>query len=294
MKVFIEPTTDSRGIMRVRDALERYAPGNFEIVPDIAQCDLAVLHVYGRHTTTQKTIERLKREGKAYAMIQYVIRSSMKPDTKDWVEMWNGAKVVWSYYNLKNLCAEDNVFNSFNFYYAPLGVDAEVFKELTNYPRRKYIIAASSQHALSESAKECVLAAKKVGKPMFFLGHDLRRGDDIVCRTGITDQMLAGFYSQSTFVSGLRRTEGFELPVIEGLLCGARPIVFDRPEMRHWFDKLAIHIPEDSREKVADTLHGIFSMQQIYPVTVSDEEKALVKERFNWQTIIEGFWSRVL
>jgi len=293
MKVFIEPSTTSRGIMRVRDALERYAPSNFEIVSDINKCDLAVLHVYGRHTTTLKTIERLKKQNKKYAMIQYCLRSTMRPNTRDWVEMWNGAELVWSYYDLKNLCAEDNVFNSFNFYYAPLGVDAEVFKEIPQN-QRKFIIAASSQHALSEGAKECVLAAKAYKKPMFFLGHDLRRGEDIVCKTGISDAMLAGYYSQSTFVSGLRRVEGFELPVIEGLLCGARPIVFDRPEMRKWFDKLAIHIPEEPREKVVDKLHGIFSMTQIYPVTVSDEEKQIVRERFDWEKIIMSFWSRLI
>jgi glycosyltransferase involved in cell wall biosynthesis len=220
----------------------------------------------------------------------------MKPDTHDWLQMWIGAKLVWSYYDLQYLMAEDGFtdqLTSFPFYYAPLGVDASVFQEIPQRHRR-FIIAASSQHALSESAKECVLATKKEKKEMFFLGHELRRGSDIVCKTGISDQMLAGYYSQSTFVSGLRRVEGFELPVIEGLLCGARPIVFDRPEMRKWFDKLAIHIPEESRDKVADILAGIFSMTQIYPVTVTEEEKQIVRERFDWQRIIEGFWSRVV
>lgn len=282
--------------MRVRDALVRYAPDNIEIVSDLSQCDLAILHMWGRHTTAEKTIARLNKKKIPYAMIQYCVRSTMRPSTLEWVHMWKYAKVVWSYYDLKKMYFDDlndsdMAEEEFNFYYAPLGVDPEVFKE--SKVNRKFIVMASSQHALSEGARECAFAAKKVGQPMFFLGHELRRGDDIECKTGLTDEEVARYYSKSVFVSGLRRVEGFEFPVIEGLLCGARPIVFDRPEMRHWFDKLAIHIPEGDREEVIGNLAGIFQFSSVVPPTVTEEEKAIVKERFNWQTIIKGFYDKL-
>mgnify|MGYP001592084341 CR=1 FL=1 len=291
MKIFLEPTTDSRGVMRVRDALVRYKPKNVEIVSSPSECDLAVVHVYGRHSSTEKQIASLKKAGKRYAMIQYALRSTMRPSTKDWIDMWKGAEVVWSYYNLKELAIEDNVSGNFLFYYAPLGVDPKVFKETKQ--ERKFIVMASSQHALAEGARECAFAAKAVRKPMFFLGHELRRGSDIICKTGISDEELANYYSKTTWVSGLRRVEGFELPVIEGLLCGARPIVFDRPHYRHWFDKLAVHIPEEPREKVIENLTGMFQMADIVPPTVTEEEKAIVRERFNWQTIMKGFYGQL-
>lgn len=302
MKVFLEPSTNSRGIQRVRKALVDYLPEGVELVSTIEECDFAILHIYGRHTTMMHKIGYLKSKGKGYAMIQYCLKSTMRPETKHWLNMWDGAKVVWSYYDIPQLMMDEisggnsaikagmEKLTIENFYHAPLGVDSEVFKD-SEHPEKQFVIAASSQHALSESVRECAFAAKTVGKKMLHIGHELRRGDDIVCVSNVSDRELPKFYAESEFVSGLRRIEGFEFPVIEGLLCGARPIVFDRPEMRHWFGEFAIFIDEGSREEVINTLKNVFD-KGASPVTES--EKQLVRERFNWQTIISGFWQRIL
>lgn len=294
MKVYLQPTTDSRGINRVVDALIKYKPDSVEIVNSPLQCDLKVLHVYGRKDHIEREINALQKRGKQYAMIQYVLRSSMSPDTRQWINLWSGAKVVWSYYNLAEAYVQDRGTMPdqlpFKFYYAPLGVDPEIFHETDQY--RQYVITASGQHALSESVRECAFATKAVGGKMLHIGHELRRGEDIVCKHNISDREIKNFYSESEYVSGLRRVEGFELPVIEGLMCGARPIVFDRPEMRHWFREFAIFIQENSREQVIQTLTHIFKEKKFLPVT--EEEKALVKKRFNWETIIKGFWKKIL
>jgi hypothetical protein len=179
----------------------------------------------------------------------------------------------------------------------PLGVDAGIF-----YPRsvdarydsgevERFVIATCSQHALSEGVKECVVAAKRLGLRAFHLGHELRRGEDVVCRSGITDMELAYYYAQSLYVSGLRRVEGFELPAAEGLLCGARPILYDQPHYRKWYDGLAVFIPEESREKVTDSIETVFR-SEYKPVQPSEIEEA--KRRFNWQTIVTGFWERII
>lgn len=277
--------------MRVVAALEQYAPGcDVDIVSDEAQADLVVLHAWGRHTTLQKKIARLNKQNKPYAIIQYVLRSSMRPDCGYWIDMWLGAKTVWSYYDLYQLCLDDGWGRPrMNFYHAPLGVEPYDF-QYRQTPRH-YTIFASSQHALSEGVRECAFATKAVGGMMFHLGHELRRGKDIVCETGLSDYELSIRYSQSRYVSGLRRVEGFELPVIEGALCGAKPIVFDRPEMRKWFSEFAIFIPETDREGVIENLTKIFR-EHADPIT--PEMKKLIKERFDWGTIIRGFWHKVL
>ena len=102
---------------------------------------------------------------------------------------------------------------------------------------------------------------------------------------------MADYFSQCQFVSGLRRIEGFELPVLEGALCGARPIVFDQPHYKHWFKDFAVFIGEGSREEVIDSLESVF---RIGAIPVSENEKALIRERFNWYKIIRGFWERIL
>ena len=289
MKVYLEPHTNSRGILRVRDALVRFAPKEVEVVSSENEADLVILHVFGRNTTSHNRAGRLQKQGKPYGVIQYCLRSTMRPNTFDWMVMWQKAQVVWSYYDLFRLSDEDKTRGEFNFYHAPLGVDGEVFNSKQLF--RPYTIVASAQHALSESVRECAYATKRVNGRMFHVGHELRRGEDIVCKSNLTDEELAYVYSTSQFVSGLRRTEGFEFPVIEGALCGARPIVFDRPEMRHWFGQFAIFIQEGSRDSVIDNLEMIFRQGS---TPVEEWQKALIREKFNWQYIIDGFWRRIL
>lgn len=295
MKIYLKPDTSSRGIMRVVKALEDYAPSFVDIVQRPQDADLEVIHVYGRYEAIKQRIKRLQKVGKPYAMIQYAIRSTMHPETSDWMELWNRSKIVWSYYNLPVLSAEDGTYEGFNFYYAPLGVDPSVFYRRETGSNSQYTIAACSKHALAEGARECAFATKRVNHKMFFLGHELRRGEDIVCKQNISDDDLAHYYSECMFVSGLRRIEGFELPVIEGALCGARPIVFDQPHYREWFRDFAIFIPETDRDGVIDNLEKIFR-QAIdgrinYGVTAGEQK--MIRERFDWGNIINGFYQRL-
>lgn len=299
MKVYLQPDQYSRGIVRVADALMQYAPRDVELVQDPYDADFEIIHVVGRHDGNARRIQLLKRKKKPFAMIQYVLRSAIRPDTRDWLEMWRDAKVVWSYYDLPALCREDGIEDYcaegdegtelFNFYYAPLGVDSTVFKQ-TQYQEKRFIIGACAQHALAEGARECAIAAKKVKRPMFFLGHELRRGPDIICKQNLSDEEVANYWSQCKYVSGLRRIEGFELPVIEAALCGARPIVFDRPHYRKWFNEFAIFIPEGPREVVLEELTKIFSG---FYGEINENDKMLIRDRFNWEPIVTNFWKKV-
>ena len=79
--------------------------------------------------------------------------------------------------------------------------------------------------------------------------------------------------------------------MIEGALCGARPIVFDRPHYRKWFEEFAVFIPEGSRDQVIDSLHKIFEGMAV-PMTTA--EKGIILERFNWSRIINSFWKEAL
>lgn len=293
MKVYLELPTESRGLKRVYDALIRYKPDDIEVVKDEDQADLVILHVIGRHDQIEKKTYELEARNTPYIMIQYAIRSTMRPSTLEWVDMWQRARLVWSYYDLPALCIEDGLYRegvltSFPFYHSPLGADPDVF-----FPRdttgNKYVVTASSQHALAEGARECAFATKEVGGKMAFIGHELRRGPDIVCMQNVTDLQLSYIYTESEFVSGLRRIEGFELPAVEGLFCGARPILFDAPHYKHWYGNMALYIREQSREEVIDALKIAF---KVGPVPVSREEIERAHKIFNWETIITNFWKK--
>jgi hypothetical protein len=271
MRVFADNIITNYGIDRIANALKRYAPEDVEFVDRERDADFVIIYAYGQRRKVDKRIKWIGERGQKFAMVQLAVRSTANPNTIDWVPMWTKAKIVWSYYDLYRLCAEDNVGDKFKFYYAPLGVDSKIFYD--RGVKRIYKVMVGDSR--DESVTECIRAAK---------------GEVSHLEIGVSDEHLALHYSQCWFVSGLRRKEGFEMPVLEGLLCGARPICYDRPHYRDWFGSLVRYVPEGHPEEVVLALQNIF-VEPALPVT--DKEKAVVKNRFNWETIVKGFWERI-
>jgi hypothetical protein len=78
---------------------------------------------------------------------------------------------------------------------------------------------------------------------------------------------------------------------VESLLCGTRPIMFDTPNYRQWFDGLAEFIPEESVSMTSYYLYKVFKKE---PVLVSDAEIEDARKRFDWERLVKGFWERCL
>lgn len=289
VKVYIETTRTDWSLHRVIHALKRYAPDTVEFVPELDAADLVVKHIIGRRDRNTKEAQYLLEHGQRYAIIQYALRSTLRPETSSWLPLWRGSVLVWSYYNLKTWCAKEWTPMDFNFYYRPLGVDTDIF-----YPReqkKRFIIGTSGQSAVTEGIRESAFATKRVGRNMLHLGPELRRGLDIICKQDLTDNEVAEHLSQCEFVAGLRRTEGFELMAAEGLMCGARPIFFDRDHYRQWYAPWGVFIPEGSRDEVIDNLSAIFQ-EGAKPVT--KDERTAAAELFDWQRVVAGFWDGCL
>jgi len=283
IRAYVTPS-DDRAIRRVVYALRYYAPVDVVIKDDYADARTIILHVFGRRDAIERKVEKILNDKKQYAVIQYCVRSTIYPHTSDWIDIWNNAKAVWSYYDLYGLCQEDNIEHNFNFYHAPLGVDP-VFRK--SYDGQKIFKIMSHGRAwTTESIREIGWAAKNTNNLVLHLGS-INRRNWIKSITGISDCSLAHMYGLCDYVAGLRRTEGFELPVIEGLVCGARPIVFDRPHYRKWFNKWAIFIEENSREDVIKSLEDVF-LAECKPVSENEIFEAI--KFFDWHKIIHGFW----
>jgi hypothetical protein len=280
----------SAAMRRIELALIQHAPPDVEAMRSDELADLVVVHAVG-YPDTLEAIERIKARGQRYAMIQYCVRSTQEPGTDAWLEMWAGADLVWSYYDLPELMAEDGVsLEELRFYHSPLGVDPGVFRFLPAAGER-YAILTSGYVAESECVEECSIATERVGRTMFHLGPELAcHGSHVTSRLGITDDELARIYNQCDFVAGLRRVEGFEMPAAEGLCCGARPIVFDAPHYRQWFDDSAVFVPEVDADELIPMLEEIFRAG-VKPVTV--EERQAAQRLFNWGTIVPVFWREI-
>src|SRR6187431_1928603 len=103
MKVFVDaPDGLSRAMGRVAKALREYAPPGIQVVATENVADIVILHVVG-YPDTLEAVERLRDEGKAYGLIQYCLRSTQRPDTGSWLELWKDAEIVWSYYDLEGM-----------------------------------------------------------------------------------------------------------------------------------------------------------------------------------------------
>lgn len=293
MRVYVEPPdVKSRSIGRIANELKKYAPAGVEFSSRIEDADLVVLHIIGRHGQNVEKARACLDRGQRYVVNQYCLRSTQKSSTNDWRWLWDHAALVWSYYNLNGCIREDRGTGFLtNFYHSPLGADATVFHPDTRVPKYTYVIGTTGFGWLTEGIREAGHATRAVGKRMFHLGPELHRGDHITCAVGMSDAELASWYSQCQYVSGLRRIEGFELPCAEGILCGARPILFDRHHYRQWFDEFGIFVPEVSRDAVIAQLVEIFSQP---PVPITDDERQYAVERFNWKTIVTEYWRRCL
>ena len=205
MKVFANDVKENPAMKRIETAFKKYPPEGVEFVETEEEADLVIIYAFAHRKHVQYRAERLRAQGKKYAIVQLAVRSTANPGTDDWARVWTGAELVWSYYDLERLCKEDKTHPIFKFYRAPLGVDTEVFHE-SQFRRDITIIVGNSR---DESVNECREAAK---------------GNIHMLGGGVDEGVLAQIYSQAQYVSGLRRKEGFEMPVIEGLMCGARPI----------------------------------------------------------------------
>jgi hypothetical protein len=289
MKVYLGYTEESMALLRIKQALQEYKPAHVEevLIPEAA--DMVMLYVTGNHDSNAKKIELYKSQGKRVALIQCSLRSTRNPNTADWIPLWEAVDLVWSYYDLPMWIQEDgNAPSSFNFYHSPLGCG----KEFRPHRRNKdYTICTTGGTFEAESLHEIWTAAGVAGVEVEHVGKifDWYPAVTYIPPGGNRDR-LAGWFSQALYVSGLRRIEGFELPAAGGAACGARPVLYDRPHYRKWFDGLAVFIPEASPAEVTKSLIELFQSPRA-PMSGTEMREAYA--RFDWTPIIKGFWERL-
>ena len=284
------PDNQSHAPRRIAAALVEHAPSFVEFAP-WKQADLVVLHVLGRLKQTTELVDMLRARGKQYAVIQYCLRSTQQPDTSRWRDIWDGAKAVWSYVDLAKWVEEDGGDPHFpNLYVSPFGVDPEVFTHSAG--PRQFLVATTGFSSLTESVREVGIAAGRADGSIFHLGPRLKliQRHDVTFGENISDSELAERLGECQYVSGLRRIEGFELPAAEGLVCGARPILFDQPHYYQWYQGLAEFIPEGTRTEVVRSLEKLFQ-KPYQPVTPAERAEAV--RRFDWNRVVSEFWERI-
>lgn len=282
MKIHFLSRKKSHAAERVSSALRQYLPPGCE-ESEYQEADLIVLHVGGRNRHVTDEALRIAKAGKKYAVIQYALASTRNPNPEDWKTLWDGTQVVWSYYDLGQHIQ--------NFYHAPMGADVNVFHRMAE--ERKYLVGTLGvpEYYQAECFGEVHLAAYQSGGKVVHVGEMIGSNPIVEYASEITDEELCKVYNGCKYFSCLRRKEGFEIPAVEALLCGIRPILFDTPNFRQWFSDWALFVPETPSAALVKNLRNLFKQELI---KLSDDEIQKVAERFNWQKIIEGFWQRCM
>lgn len=279
MKVYLHPTgTHSKAMVRVACALVKYAPKGVSFVTRPAYADVQVLHVIGQDALQYD----LPRE---YVVIQYCYQTA-GGSLNQWQDFWSKSRFVWSYYDLD--------VKGVPFYHSPLGVDSDTFT-IQDLVRTSVMTSGYVSSDIGEPIEDVAVAAESLGLNTIHLGPNYIEGMKYYPRgfrayLNVPDAKVAKLYNQSLWVSGMRYVEGFEMPVIEGLACGARPICFDRPDMRKWYNGNAVFVPEAKGLELQGILKEVM---QSSPQAVTNAERESVVAKFSWPEIAHGFWQHM-
>jgi hypothetical protein len=282
MRVYAEvrPPWLGRVMYRINDQFRFHAPPGVEFTTDPIRADFQVLDVIGPGFVEELCCRRFVLQVQGFL-------PQWSADRDFWLEWLGRAGLVVSFSDLPGILQSSN----FNFVRLPWGVDGNIFYPRADRQRVACIFTSGYDPAL-EAILECREAARRANQPMIHLGPVLPSLGEpgIVCVNGISDDELAGWYSEAWRVSGLRRGAGFELPCLEGLACGARPVVFDTPEYRYWYEGIAEFLPE---LPAAELIEGIYALMQTPSQPVTDAEREAVLDRFGWAALMARLWSAI-
>lgn len=288
LKVYAEvlPTTLGRAMYRINGAIKRYAPSWATFTKERGEADLQILDVIGKGSLDFLYCEKV-------IILQHCYLTAEADSKNLWNTLFEKSKLVVSYMDLPRLAGT----NDFNFYRMPWGIDPVTFNGFPS-PKKDIDILSTGYVASTESIQEAYDAVRKVGGSILNIGANFNFGLGFYSLENISEELLRRLYERSKYVIGLRKMEGFELPILEGLACGTRGICYNADHYSHWFGNLVEYVEEDPASlhgapysaEVTDAIYKIL-MAPYRPVT--EIERVYVKHRFSWENIMKGFWERV-
>jgi len=290
---------------RLKSQLLKYKPLRVKIVEDSSDISLEFLVGNPYHIPDDKWNRRaIKRiENDKIDKVYWMFYSNYGDDTVMPEHLRNG-KIITT------LPSVESEYS--NVAMIPLGAEPKTFFQKTL--DRKYIIHTHG-YDISEAIQYVNVACQKVKRKQCHIGADFdslnKQANGIMDKNNIdiysnlVDSDMRKYYNLSEYVSGLRGIEGFEMPIVEGAMCGCTPITYDLPCYKRWFNDFAIFIPfwehpkydigqltatPEGREKLVNAIVTAISNGS----KITQGQVDYVRDTFSWKRIMPKIWKTIL
>jgi len=283
LKIFF-PLDPNWGVVmhRITYDFQRNAPKGIEFVSTYEEADMVFWHILAPR--------ELPKDKPCMIFFHCFGLDRGEQVMDEFVKMFRQAKMVYSYYPLEKYLP---TMEGINYMRRPWGVDSSIFYRMPEV-KKQYTCLATGYVASTEAIMELYRACEAVNGKLLHIGGPLDAEVGFLNpmfyerAIGISDDDMRRVYNMCHWTSALRRHEGFELPAMEGLLCGSQPICFDVPDFyNHWFSDFATFVPHTNPDKVTDELIKLFKTTPL----VSQGKIDSVKERFDVNKLAKEFWS---
>lgn len=291
---------------RLLDAMLKFKPWKVKLddfKPDIS-LEFLVGNPYSEPESYRETIKRIENKSikKIYWLFYSCANDQIMPE-----HFRNAKAIISPFPSIKKDYPETIML--------PLGADPDTFYKSNAFYNKEYIVHTHGYDLRAESIKYVHIACKELKLKQCHIGSDFnslnnQSGDIldnqvIFIDRDISDERMRYFYNKSYFIAGLRLLEGFEMPIIEGAMCGCRPITYDLPCYRKWFSDFAAFIPfvgepekdgppfgtsEQRTEKLITSIQQVFNEYSC----LSTSQIEYVKDAFSWDRIIPKVWNIIL
>lgn len=254
---------------RISKALHDYAPSNISWVQDIDSCDIVLVHEVGAGEVP--VMEQVLSHNKKLIIFQHTYFTS---EYFNWNEFWERAELVVSFHDLRTYVPTSTA----NLFTTPWGADNKIFSRLAVRKFRKVFTTGYIKE--TENLFELYQACENTQNTMYHTGADFKFGKYYSHLSFLNDRDFNLMLNSCQYISCLRDIEGFEMMGVEGLFCGARPIVPDLPTYR-WYKDHAIFI-----DMKGDIVKQLENTLNISPKEPDLQEMKEIKDKFSWQNII--------
>ncbi|MFA5154711.1 MAG: hypothetical protein WC554_19350 [Clostridia bacterium] len=262
---------------RISGAFHRFAPSWVEWVNTPEESDIYIVNVVGAGERKQLDYPHPNK-----VIIQYCYYTA-QIEQLNYVPYWKDALLTVSFHDLTAYTNE-----KFNFFRAPLGADPEVFKRYNPNSYRRNKVFVTGHVANDECIDKVYEAVKQLDEYMVHTGENFKWGfQNYRYLDYLSDNDYVALLNNTQYISCLRRIEGFELAGVEGLFCGARPIIPDIPTYDA-YRKYAYTVSLD--DTLVEQLVGIM---QDEPKVITFEEYNEIVRKFSWNTIIRSIFSEI-